>query len=238
MTNDTNNLDEPKANELRLSALKSDRQSTQATLNNNYSRFINRVKLILPLLALLLITVIISWDKIENDKIVPIKEENTEPQVRQEIGKNELVNPRFESIDDKGQPFVITAEKAIQENGEHGEMLLAKPLGTLTTTDSKKITLSADKGIYDQVKQSLDLKDNVILKHSEGYDMFATTLNIDMNENTAWSNNPVRINASEGNITAQGVKATANDEVIIFTGPATMIVDIQGSTLNFETTSP
>ena len=222
---------EPKAS--RLDGLKANRGTTEQNLNKGYSKFIKKVQFGLPLLALLLIALIIGWNNFEGDKIVPIKQEDVQPQIKQEIGKNELVNPRFESMDEKGQPFTITANRALQEDGEKGEMLLDSPKGTMNLNSGEIITLSAQKGAYHQIQQYLDLNDNVVLTHSDGYNLKTRILHVDLQDNKAWSKQPVRVTGPEGEINAVGMTATSQDKKIVFKGPAKMTIQTDSNTLGF-----
>lgn len=234
---DTNfEIEQPKAS--RLENLYADRGDTAQNINKGYSSFIRKVQFALPVMALLLIGLIIGWNNFEGDKIVPIKEEDVQPQVKQEIGKNELVNPRFESMDEKGQPFVITADKAIQEDGDKGEMLLENPKGSMDLKNGKTVTLSALKGAYNQIEEYLDLNENVVLTHSEGYDLKTRILHIDLKVNKAWSEQPVRVTGPQGEINALGMTATSSDEKIIFKGPAKMLVHTDSDNLGFGDTLP
>lgn len=217
----------------RLSGLHANRGDTAQNMNKGYSRFIRKVQFALPLLALLLVALIIGWNNFEGDKIVPIKQEDVQPQVKQEIGKNELVNPHFESMDEKGQPFTITATRALQEDGEKGEMLLEKPSGNMNFNSGEIVTLSADFGAYHQIEQYLDLNDNVILSHSEGYTLQTRILHVDLKDNKAWSEQPVRVTGPEGEINALGMTASSEEEKIIFKGPAKMTLNTQNNTLGF-----
>ena len=220
----------------RLGGLYADRNNKN--INKGYSSFIRKVQFGLPLLALLLIAVIIGWNQFGNEKIVPIKEEDVQPKVRQEIGKNELINPNFESIDEKGQPFTITADRALQEDGEKGEMLLEKPSATMRLEDGKTVTLNSKKGAYHQIEQYLDLHEDVTLTHSEGYELQTRILHVDLKDNKAWSKQPVRVTGPEGEINALGITATSSDKKIIFTGPAKMTLNTQNNTLGFGAILP
>ncbi|NCT40141.1 MAG: LPS export ABC transporter periplasmic protein LptC [Alphaproteobacteria bacterium] len=222
----------------RLSGLDAKRASTEQSLNSGYSRFIKRVQLVLPLIALLIVVLIFTVNDFEGDKIVPIKEEDAKPNIKQEIGKNELIKPRFESIDEKGQPFIITADMAIQENSKQGEMLLENPKGTLDTNSGENITITAENGAYQQIEQTLNLSKNVILEHSKGYKMYTSILYVDMTKDKAWSQEPVRVTGPTGSINAQGIQASAKDETIIFKGPAKMLINTQSNTIGFGAILP
>lgn len=228
---DNPDIAEPKAT--RLKGLQANRGETAQNINKGYSRFIRKVKFALPLMALLLVALIIGWNNFEGDKIVPIKEEDVQPQIKQEIGKNELVNPRFESMDEKGQPFTITADLATQEDGDKGEMLLENPNGKMTLTNGQMLTLNAKKGAYNQIEQYLDLHENVVLTHSDGYDLKTRILHVDLKDNKAWSEQPVRVTGPQGEINALGMIASSKDEKIIFKGPAIMLLKTDNDSIGF-----
>lgn len=217
----------------RLEQLNVQRGTTAENINHGYSNFIRKIKLALPITALLLIGVIIGWNNFEDDKIIPIKQEDVQPEVKREIGKNELVNPKFDSKDGKGQPFTITADSAIQENKDNGEMLLENPVGQLTLNNGDIISLKSNNGDYKQLEQYLDLHEDVVLTHSAGYTMETSVLHVDMKTEKAWSEEVVRVTGPQGSIDAQGVTALSKDEIIIFKGPTKMLINMNGDDAGF-----
>ena len=222
----------------RLGGLDGARPQSNQNINLGYSRFIKRVQYALPIMALLLVIIIFGWNGFEGDKIVPVSEQDVQPNMQQEIGKNELINPKFDSIDSKGQPFRLTADKAVQENKEQGEMLLDNPSGILELNSGENVTVRADSGIYQQLEESLDLNNNVVLSHSQGYDMYTDLLHVDMVANKAWSKKPVRVTGPQGNINAQGIEASSENETVIFQGPAKMLLNVENNAIGFGEASP
>jgi len=221
-----------------LDRLSANPQREPRNINENYSRFIRRVRFTLPILAILLIGLIIGWNNFEGNKIIPIQEEEIQPSVKQEIGKNELVNPRFESIDSKGQPFVLTADIATQENGEKGEMQLTAPTGNLALNNGSNLSISANQGAYHQIEQYLNLNGNVILTHSDGHKMQTERLNIDLAQDSAKSDATVKVTSPQGDINATGASASSNDQTLIFNGPAKMIININNESMSLGNMMP
>ena len=137
-------------------------------------------------------------------------------------------------MDEKGQPFKITAEKATQDStNENSDMLLVNPSGKMDLKSGENVTLSAKKGNYKQLDQYLDLNDNVVLTHSNGYRLTANTLHIDLEKNKAWSNEAVRVTGPEGEIDATGMEATSENETLIFKGPAKMLLKLDNNNIAF-----
>jgi len=218
----------------RLESLQANRGETAQNINKGYSRFIRKVQIALPVLALLLIALIFGMNSYQGDKIIPIQEEDIQPQARQEIGKNELVNPQFESMDEKGQPFKITADTATQNSpDQNSDMLLQNPSGTMNLKSGDTVSLSANKGNYKQLDQYLDLNENVILTHSGGYQLTTNTLQIDLAANKAWSNQTVRVTGPEGEINANGLEVSSDNEKLTFKGPAKMLLTLEDKTMDF-----
>lgn len=218
----------------RLANLDANRGQTADNINRGYSRFIRKVQIALPVLALLLIALIFGTNIYEGDKIVPLEQEEVRPQIRQDIGKNELINPQFESMDEKGQPFKITADKATQDSSDqNSNMLLENPSGKMDLKSGENVTLSANAGNYKQLDQYLDLNENVILTHSGGYKLTTNTLHIDLASNKAWSNEAVRVTGPEGEINANGLEASSNNETLIFKGPAKMLLTLEDNAIGF-----
>lgn len=200
-------------------------------INKNYTRRIRRLAMILPIIALLMIMVIFNWNSFKDDAISPLQEE-AKAVAKQTIGKNELLNPQFESTDDKGQPFTITANRATQDQSDEDLVVLENPSGALTLEDGANLTIKATNGQYRQVAQRIFLQDNVVMTHQEqndrrGYQLTTQELHVDMAANAAWSGVDVNAQGPIGTLQAKGMKASSTEETLIFTGPAklTLMLD-------------
>src|SRR5690348_4194987 len=79
-------------------------------VDRRHSIVVRGLRFLLPLAALAIVAVVVAWPKMD-DSIVPIPREDIIPQ---KTGRNELINPRFESANSDMQPYVITAERAVQ----------------------------------------------------------------------------------------------------------------------------
>lgn len=214
----------------RLSHISS--RDTPRKVSKTYSTFIRRVQIVLPIIALVLLGVVFGWNSFQGAPV-----ELTEaPQGGggvggATIGKNELLNPQFESLDDKGQPYSVTALRAVQgdedgADGEVGPMLLEKPKGELALNDGHKARMESDTGVYQQDARRLFLEGNVVLSHDLGYAMQMEQLDVDMEAGSAVTQTAVTGQGPEGTIAASGMQAFSADEVLIFTGPATLVLNL------------
>ena len=103
------------------------------------------MRLVLPLFALSLLAIVFSWGTFTQDDILPQIDPAEAPQT---IGKNELLNPRFESNDDKNQPYTITAKRAIQGETNEDLVILEDPLADILLENGNWIAIKAEQGAY------------------------------------------------------------------------------------------
>ncbi len=202
----------------RLTRLATARAPVAAS--HNYSKVVGILRLVLPLLALTIVVVVMAWPKMDR-----IPERMAEDNASRKAGGNELVNPRFESQDKEGQPYVVTAARAEQSNADKDVVLLDKPHGHAILKNADVIDLTSDEGAYRQKAQRLMLKGTVTLNHVDGYVVYTDRLMVDMAAEKAWTDTDVRGSGPAGTLQAKGMQADIASGVLIFTGPATLIIN-------------
>lgn len=189
--------------------------------NPRYSRFIRRAKLVLPLVALMITAVVFAWSSMSDENMLPTPQDASTPQ---SIGKNELLNPRFESKDDKKQPYTITAKRALQGENNENLVILEKPVADMMLTSGNWVAIEADQGAFEQDNQKLLLRGNVRLFHDRGYHLETALLHIDIASNKAWSEEDVRAHGPAGTLEATGLQGNADSGHLLFTGPAKLVL--------------
>ena len=207
----------------RLSRFSADKQVTHSA---GYTSFIRRMRLFLPLVAVCIIVALMAWP--DRQSTIAILEESQKESL-QSIRKNELSSPKFESVDSKNQPFTITAERAVQANDDEDILLLERPLGELKLNTGGRVTLASESGKYWQQQEQLELERNVTLKNSDGYTMNTARLDIDMGAGTAKSQTDVSGFGPAGTLVAKGLQADNNAGVLVFNGPARLVLKDAGS---------
>lgn len=190
----------------------------RARVNRSYSFFVRSLRLLLPIIALGLVAVVMIWPDMEKT-VTPVKREEIIPET---TGRNELINPRFESKDKDMHSYIITATRAVQSLENQDIVMLEKPAATIALDDLTNIDAKAERGTYQQETQSLALDGRVVVSHSHGYTLKSESLNMSMKERRAWTDMPVRIDGPSGNIEAQSMKTDDTTGVLTFNGPAKM----------------
>lgn len=186
----------------------------QGRLNRRYSTFVRSMQILLPVLALGLVVIVLAWPKMD-EKIVA--QSDIMPQ---KTGQNELVNPRYESADDKGNPYTVTATRALQDMGDSSIVQMEGPVAEMNLAGGDTISGQADQGVYRQQENTLFLQGNVVLKHSNGYTLHTTRLDVAIKTSTALTKDPVTVTGPEAKLNAAGMAADNLAGTIIFTGPA------------------
>lgn len=192
------------------------RRTRMMASSERRSKIVRIMRLGFPVLAvILLFAVLIFNDRRLDTEIRDIKEV-----VPKTMGKNELVNPRFESQDEKAQPYVITADRAFQADTNMDEIRLEKPNADMNMSDGTWIALKAIKGLFDQKNQLLDLEGNVRMYHDTGYLLKTKKLLLDIRNKTADTDTPVSVQGPAADLTAAGLSADGQSAILIFKGPA------------------
>ncbi len=200
----------------------SDEDAVEKTMNSiRRSTAVKKLRLILPIVAALIVVIMFVWSDMES-VAPPPRKETVSPQT---VGRNELLNPRFESEDKSQQPYTITATKAFQDTKDMNTIMLDKPVADISLKDSAWLAVESDKGEFEQVKQNLMLEGKVKLFHDDGYEMQTDKVEIDMIREKAISKTPVSGHGPVGTIKAQGLTADGKTGILSFTGPATLILN-------------
>ncbi|MCB9990332.1 MAG: LPS export ABC transporter periplasmic protein LptC [Rhodospirillales bacterium] len=198
------------------------RTGTQRRLpGKGYSKFVRFMRLALPLVAIGIIGLLLSWPRVE-DTIKAVPKETLVPQT---VGKNELVNPRFESTDGKSQPFTITAKRAVQSARDPSVILLETPMADILMNDGAWMAAESEHGAYRQDSERLLLEGKVKLFHDRGYEMKTEKLLVNLKDREAWSDMPVYGQGPAGTLEATGMKAESGSSQLIFTGPVRLVLN-------------
>lgn len=196
--------------------------------NAGYTRFVRLMRLVLPLTAVAIVALLFAWSSMEQqERIVPVSgqaQQQKEKPARR-ISRNELLNPQFESIDAKSQPYKITADRAVQGEKNKDLIMLENPVGEIVMQDGGTVRVRSKTGAYRQDTERFFLEGEVDLAHDSGYTLRSAEAHIDMKENYAWSEKSVSGSGPEMTIEAQGLRANGNTGQILFTGPVKLVLN-------------
>ena len=187
-----------------------------------YSRFVTMMKVLLPIVALALIVLVVSWPYLKfNDtrfsiSFTALKVGNVEDPA--------MINPRFQGADKDRQTFSITADiaKNLLKGGQSIE--LEMPKADISLDDGSWLVLTAKSGVYVRQNETLTLNEQVNLFHDSGYEFRTESAVIDLTEGTASGTVPVAGQGPFGNVKAEGFRLVDKGKTIYFKGKSKLTI--------------
>lgn len=196
----------------------------ERVLNPAYSKVVRKLRLILPLVAVAIVVMLFTWTILDDTAEIS---ENPKDKGAEQT-RNELLEARFESRDEAGRPYTITAARALQGKPELGQdektIYLDKPSGQMALEQGQTLGLTAQEGTYDQDAGALDLQGGVALNTTDGYEMRTDKVMISLNDSTARSDTPLEGKGPAGSVEAKGFSADNEKGLLVLKGPARLII--------------
>lgn len=180
-------------------------------------------RIIRPLLALIILGVIVVvfiWPLQDDSLTTPDTETPNAAQT-----SNDLIAPKFSSTDGDGNPFTLTAARAVQVKDKPDLLNLTTPAGTITLSSGTTVTGGAPLGVYNQTTNELDLSGGVVFKTSDGYHATVDHLHLNTKTRDIVTDAPIQITGPMGEITATRANGNMTTGILILTGPATIILN-------------
>jgi|HigsolmetaGSP11D_1036233.scaffolds.fasta_scaffold08729_3 lipopolysaccharide export system protein LptC len=199
-------------------------------LSRWHSRLVSLLKLILPSVALVLVALVVLWPELQN-QVLPV---SSTAIVQNENGTIRMINPRYFGVDDNDQPFSVVAQSADQIPGDEDLIDLARPEAELTRTDGTWLALNAETGRYDRRTNRIRLSGDVMLFRDDGFAAETSLAHVDLNQRTAWGDQPIVVHGPTGEIEAEGFRIADEGATIIFTGRSRLLIRGAGGSESSE----
>ncbi len=165
-----------------------------------YSRFVGMMKLLLPVLALGLVAAVVIWP----NEFSQTTGFHLSYLAEDDGGAAELamLQPRYLGTDARNRPYVVTADRAIQDPSDQRLITLDRLQADMSMADGQWFTILADTGIYHQQRQHLRLQGSINLFSDQGYEFNAQVVEIDLNIGRATTELPVHGQSPFGTLRA------------------------------------
>ena len=186
------------------------------------SRRVAYLKLMLPAVALLIVTLVLAWPQL-------VREDN---RVRfgggrislEEADTLRMLNARYVGVDDQQRPYVVTSALATRESAHAPETQLQTPKADMTTSSGAWVQLSAQTGLYHNDAKLLDLIDDVSVFHDGGTEFHTERARVDLSAGTAAGDDPVDGQGPNMTITSIGFRLYDRGARIVFTGKSHLVL--------------
>lgn len=189
-----------------------------------YTRFVLFSKISLAAMSLLMIVAIIILPVLNSDK-EGLRIAFSTVQDKQERFPV-MSKPSFQGVDEKNQPYLVTADSAIQQDEK--TIILTNIQADIMTQEQTWLSLKAVSGVINTQAKQMTLKSNVELVHQDGYEFKTQSIDVDMNQHIAKGNQPIEGKGPMGSIRANGFEWRHNDRVMKFIGGVKMVVRANG----------
>ena len=189
-----------------------------------YSRFVTIMKRALPLAAVALLAAVLVYalqPRQENRQRVAMTFE------RLGIVNDDLamMKPRLTGTDDEGDPYVVTAEEAIQNKQDSRRATLKTVEGDVTLKDGSWITTLAPAGVLDARNRHLSLNGAISVFSDSGYEIHTTAANVDMRSAIITGSHAVTGQGPMGTFRADRFRVDRRARLVFLYGNVHMIID-------------
>lgn len=198
------------------------RQPPRLSEQNSYSFFVACMKLLLPAIAAGLVILVVIWPQIRGiDQSLRIPSKDVLLEQAQSLS---MMNARFDGLDEKNQPYSLTADVATQQPGEDQLIDFQFPKGDIMLSEGAWLAVVAKTGRYARDTEMLELNGDVKLFHDQGYELHTEFAIVDLNAGTAEGDQPVEGQGPGGFLASEGFRIMDQGRRIFFTGQANMIL--------------
>ncbi len=196
-------------------------------LSQRYSRFVGLMKFVLPATALGLTALVLAWPGEGSDpdairlSFASLKSD--------EQGNPGMTNARFVGSDRRDRPFLVTADRALQDSDDPGRVRLRTLQADMTLGNGMWLTMLAESGLYDRGRQTLDLAGPVNIFSDAGYEFHAQSSTVDLAAGSASSDLPVEGQGPFGVLSASGFRFLDQGRRLIFEGDVKLVLHPRGA---------
>jgi lipopolysaccharide export system protein LptC len=189
-----------------------------------YSRFVTVMKRALPLAAAALLAAVLVY------ALQPRQESGQRVAMtfqRLGIVNDDLamMKPRLTGTDDEGDPYVVTAEEAIQDGQDSRRATLKTVEGDVTLKDGTWLTTLAPGGVLDARNRRMVLDGAVSVFSDTGYEIHTTTANVDMRTAIISGNRAVSGQGPMGTFRADRFRIDRRSRRVFLYGNVHMTID-------------
>lgn len=186
----------------------------------HHSRMVVSLKVLLPSLAALLVGLVILWPQLQarqDEAISIVSETDAAPQDQM------MVNPRFFTVDGKGEPLNMTAENAYELPGETRRIRLNNVKADLVLKDNRFLALDAAAAVYFQSEDAVELSESVDLYSEDGFELNTTQAQIGLKDQNLKGTAETFIRTPAGTAVSDGFEITDGGTIVRLTGKTKVV---------------
>jgi lipopolysaccharide export system protein LptC len=136
--------------------------------------------------------------------------------------------PHLAGFSNDGRPYEMWAKAAIQDVTDPDHLELKTIRAKVAQQDQSTVIMDARTGFFDQKKQLLDLRQDIFLQSSTGYEAKLTRAFVDINKGDVTSDEHVDVKLLDGTLTSDRLRIYNSGELVRFEGNVVMNLDKLG----------
>ena len=136
-----------------------------------------------------------------------------------------MESPHLAGFSTDQRPYEMWAKAAIQDLTDPDHVELKTLRAKVLMEDKSTVTLDARTGYYDSKQQMLDLRKDIFLQTSTGYEARMSQAYVDINKGTVTSDEHVDVKLLNGTLTSDKLRIFNGGEVVRFEGNVVMNLD-------------
>ena len=136
--------------------------------------------------------------------------------------------PHLAGFSADGRPYEMWAKAAIQDVTDPDHLELKTIRAKVAQQDQSTVIMDARTGFFDQKKQLLDLRQDIFLQSSTGYEAKLTSALVDINKGDVSSDEHVDVKLLDGTLTSDRLRIYNSGELVRFEGNVVMNLDKLG----------
>jgi lipopolysaccharide export system protein LptC len=129
-----------------------------------------------------------------------------------------MQKPKLAGFKKDNRPYEVVAKSAIQDVTKPSIVNLVEMDAHLVLENGESATLTAKQGIYDTQNETLDVKTDVKVKTTSGYDITLESAKMKFKTGDISSDRPVNVKMNGGEISADGLQMIDNGKKVTFIG--------------------
>src|SRR6478735_8642724 len=139
-----------------------------------------------------------------------------------------MESPHLSGYSTDQRPYELWAKAAIQDLTDPDHVELKTLRAKVMMEDKSTVTMDARTGFFDSKQQMLDLRKDIFLQSSTGYEAKLSQAYVDINKGTVTSDEHVDVKLLNGTLTADKLRIFNSGEVVRFEGNVVMNLDKLG----------
>jgi lipopolysaccharide export system protein LptC len=133
-----------------------------------------------------------------------------------------METPHLAGFSTDQRPYELWAKAAIQDLADPDHVELRTLRAKVMMEDKSTVTMDARTGFFDSKQQMLDLRKDIFLQSSTGYEARLSQAYVDINKGTVTSDEHVDVKLLNGTLTADRLRIINSGEIVRFEGNVVM----------------